>query len=116
VLGSVNASLSGEVLGHVATCTTFTTVWKEINNMFASQSRARMIQLRTRLATTHKGELSTAAYYNKMKIFADKMTAADKPLEDEDFISYVLAGLDQADYNSFVENMIGKAEISLGVI
>jgi hypothetical protein len=51
-----------------------------------------------------------------MKIFADKMTAADKPLEDEDFISYVLAGLDQADYNSFAENMIGKAEISLGVI
>jgi hypothetical protein len=53
-----------------------------------------------------------AAYYNKMKGFADKMAAAGKPLEDDDFISYVLAGLDQ-DYNSFMENVAGKTDISL---
>jgi hypothetical protein len=38
-----------------------------------------------------------------MKGFADEMATAGKPLEDDDFISYVMAGLDQ-DYNSFVEN------------
>jgi hypothetical protein len=47
-----------------------------------------------------------------MKGFADEMAAAGKPLEDEDFISYVLTCLDQ-DYNSFVENVTGKTEISL---
>jgi hypothetical protein len=36
-----------------------------------------------------------------------------KTLEDDDFISYVLAGLDH-DYNSFIENVIRKTEISLG--
>jgi hypothetical protein len=36
-----------------------------------------------------------------MKGFADEMAAAGKPLEDDDFISYVLTGLDQ-DYNSFL--------------
>jgi hypothetical protein len=100
-------SLSWEVLGHVATCTTFAAVWKEITDMFASQSRARTIQLQTHLATMHKGEQSAAIYYNKMKGFADEMAAAGKPLEVEDFISYVLAGLDQ-DYNSFMENVMGK--------
>jgi hypothetical protein len=48
----INASLSREVLGHVATYTTAVAVWKELNSMFASQSRAETIQLRTRLATT----------------------------------------------------------------
>jgi hypothetical protein len=100
------------VLGHVATYTMSAAVRKEINSMFASQSRARTIQLQTRLATTRKGELSAAAYYNKKKGSAGEMAVAGKPLEDEKFISYVLAGLDQ-DYNSFVENVTGKEEISL---
>jgi hypothetical protein len=48
-----------------------------------------------------------------MKGFADETSVTGKPLEDEDFVSYVLAGLDQ-DYNSFVENVTDKEEISLG--
>jgi hypothetical protein len=54
-----------------------------------------------------------ATYYNKMKGYTDEMVATGKPLEDDDFVSYVLAGLDH-DYNSFVENMTGKDEMSLG--
>jgi hypothetical protein len=50
---------------------------------------------------------------NKMKGFADEMAGAGQPLEDEDFMWYVVAGLDQ-DYNSFVENVVGKTEIFLG--
>jgi hypothetical protein len=83
--------------------------------MFSSQSRMRTIQLRTCLATMQKGEQSVAADYNKMKGFSDEMAAARKPHEDDDFVSYVLAGLDQ-DYNSFVENITGKIEISLDAL
>jgi hypothetical protein len=92
VLGFINASLSREVLGHDAICTTAAAVYKEINNMFTSQSRARTIQLWARLTTTRKGDQSAATYYNKMKGFTDEMAMAGTPLEDEDFISYVLAG------------------------
>jgi hypothetical protein len=74
-----------------------------------------MTQLGTHLATTCKGDVSAVAYYNKMKGFADEMAAAGKPLKDDDFISYVLVGLDH-DYNSFVENVIGKTEGSLGTL
>jgi hypothetical protein len=94
VLGFINTSLSREVLGHVATCTTVAVVWKELTAMFLSQSHAWTIQLCTRLATTRKGDQTTVVYYNKMKIFADEMVVVGKPLEDEDFISYVLVGLD----------------------
>jgi hypothetical protein len=36
-------------------------------------------------------------------------------LKDEEFITYVLAGLDQ-DYNSVVESITGKEELSLGSV
>jgi hypothetical protein len=71
--------------------------------------------LRTWLATTCKGDQSAAVYYNKMKAFTDEMTAAGKPLEDEDFVTYLLDGLEQ-DYNSCVENIASNSEISLGAI
>jgi hypothetical protein len=64
---------------------------------------------------TRKGDQSAAIYYNKMKDYANEMAAAGKPLEDEDFVRYLLAGLDQ-DYNSCVENIARKTEISLGAV
>jgi hypothetical protein len=115
VLQFINASLSQEVLGHVVTYTTSVGVWIELTAMFVSQSRARTIQLRTCLAMMCKGNQSAAVYYNKMEGFTNEMTAAGKPLEGDDFISYVLAALDH-DYNSFVENVACKTEISLGTI
>jgi hypothetical protein len=60
-----------------------------------------------------RGGRTVAIYYNKMKCFADEMATVGKSLEDDDFVSYVLGGLDH-DYNSFVENVMGKTEISLG--
>jgi hypothetical protein len=101
------------VLGHVATCTTATTVWKELTSMFSSQSHACTIQLLMHLSTTRKGDQTAAAYYNKMKGYAYEMAATGKPLEDKDFVSYLLAGLDQ-DYNSFIKIVVGKTKIVLG--
>lgn len=109
VVGFINASLSREVLGQVAMCTTAAEAWVALNAMFSSQSRARMIQLCGHLATTCKGNLSATAYYNKMKGFADELAAAGKPLSDEDFVSYIVTGLDQ-EYNSFVENMCARSD------
>jgi hypothetical protein len=53
--------------------------------------------------------MSTVAYFSKMKGFANEMASAEKPLEDEDFIAYLLAGLDY-DYNSFIENVSARSD------
>jgi hypothetical protein len=34
-------------------------------------------------------------YFSKMKCYADEMTASGQPLDDEEFIAYVLTGLDE---------------------
>lgn len=44
-----------------------------------------------------------------MRGYAEEMAAAGKKLEDDDIISYILAGLD-SDYNSFVENVSNRVE------
>jgi hypothetical protein len=50
------------------------------------------------------------AYFSKMKGFTDEMVATGKPLEDEDFIAHLLAGLDY-DYNSFIENISARSDL-----
>jgi hypothetical protein len=61
------------------------------------------------LATTQKGSLMMAEYISKMKILAGDMASAGKKLDDDDFISYILAGLD-VEYNSVVSSIVGSVE------
>jgi hypothetical protein len=102
-------SVTKEVLGQVATETFVVAVWHAIMGMFASQSRARIVHLCSKLSSTCKGDLSYAAYYAQMKGYVDEMAAVRKCLKDEDVIYYILAGLD-FDFNPFVEAFTAKTE------
>nr|CAE05450.3 OSJNBa0073E02.10 [Oryza sativa Japonica Group] len=84
----------------------------QFNEMFSSQSKARIIQIRAQLARELKGDSSAAAYFTKMKGLADEMAAAGKKLDDDDIVSYILGGLD-ADYNPLVASVSSKDYISL---
>jgi hypothetical protein len=61
------------------------------------------------LTTIQKGSLTVAEYISKMKILINDMVSAGKKLDDEYFISYMLAGLD-AEYNSVVSSIAGRVE------
>jgi histone deacetylase 1/2 len=76
--------------------------WTAIMEMFSSQSKARVVQLRTQLNGTRKENKTASVYFNQIKTLADEMAAAGKPLEDDDIVSYVLAGLQDEAYNGFV--------------
>lgn len=90
-----------------ARCTTSAQVWVKVQGMFSSQSHSRIVHLSNKLATTRKGDMSYAAYFTKMTGFANDPVAAVKQLEDEDVISYILAGLDE-EFNPFIENVCGR--------
>jgi hypothetical protein len=78
--------------------------------MFSSQSRVRIVHLRSKLSSSRKGDSTcTAAYYVQMKGFANEMAAINKRLEDEEVICYILAGLD-VDFNPFIEAFTAKTE------
>ena len=77
--------------------------------MLSSQSRSRALNTHLALSTTRKGDLSVAEYIRKMKSLADEMASAGKPLDEEEMMSYILAGLDD-DYEPVVSNLVGRAE------
>ena len=75
VLSAILASLTPGLLGHVLFMTTAAEAWEALEQMFASRSKARIVQLRVQLATVQKGDLSMAEYFHRMKNLADTMAS-----------------------------------------
>jgi hypothetical protein len=98
VLGFLLLSMTKEVMAQVASCSTSREVWTLLEQTYVSRSKARVVNTRMTLATTQKGNMSISEYIGKMKSLADKITLAGKALEEEELVSYFLAGLD-FDYN-----------------
>lgn len=94
VLNFLLSSISCDILTQVAASSTAAELWDAIEVMFASQSRARVINTRMALATAQKGTSTVSEYFGRMKTLADEMASAGKKLDDEEMSSYILAGLD----------------------
>jgi hypothetical protein len=66
------------------------------------------------LTTTQKGNMSISDYIVKMKSLAYEIASAGKALEEEELVSYILAGL-VFDYNPVVSVIVACVEpISIG--
>jgi hypothetical protein len=117
LLGYLLRNMSREVLVQMVGQTTSAGVWNTVVEMFSAQSKARVVHLRTKLNQTRKENKTGAVFFGQIKSLADEMATAGKPLDTEDIISYVLAGLDD-EYNGFVAAITAliKAQktISLG--
>jgi hypothetical protein len=109
VLNFLLTSLSKDMLEYVATYTTPHKVWDTLVAMAASQSRARVINTQMALSTTRRGSMPIAQYVGKMKLLADDMAYAGKKLDDEDLVSYILAGLD-SDFDSVISVVAVRAK------
>jgi hypothetical protein len=94
-------SITKEILGHVATKVTATSAWKALEELYSSQSKAKITNLRFALTNTKKGAMIMAQYFTKMKGFADELATSGKILDDEEMVSYILNGLD-SDYTPLV--------------
>jgi hypothetical protein len=103
------SSLSKEILSSAASKSTASLAWKEIEGMFSWQTRARVVNTCMALANTKKGNTSTAEYFTKMRALGDEMNAAGRKLEEEEFVEYILAGLD-FEYNPVVSAVVAKVK------
>ena len=101
LLAYLLSTMTKEILVQVSSHEHAASLWKSITEMFSSQSRSKILQLRSQLAREKKGDYSAAEYFSKMTGLADEMAAAGKKIEDDDLIGYILNGLD-SDYNPFV--------------
>ena len=54
-------------------------------------------------------------YFTKMKGLADDMASADKRIEDDELIAYILTGLNDPEYDSIVTGVSNRTQpISIG--
>jgi hypothetical protein len=74
------------------------------------------VNLRTRLNQTRKENKTGVIYFGQIKSLADEMATTGKPLDNDDIISYVLAGLDE-EYDEFFAsvNALLKAQKSISM-
>jgi hypothetical protein len=96
----VNA-LSPDVLAHVIGLETSAKVWTALNTHVSAASKSRAQRLHGALNDTKKNDLSAEKHFAKMKMFASKLSAAGKPIDDDELLWYVLNGLGNS-YNTLV--------------
>jgi hypothetical protein len=106
LLGYLLSLLSREVLMGVTTHMTSAAVWSALADMFGSRTQPQSINTRIALATTKKGTASMIEYFSKMKNLADEMVSSGQSLGEEEFVAYVLTGLDEEIYNSLVSSIV----------
>jgi hypothetical protein len=67
------------------------------------------VQTRIALDTSRKGNQSVAEFYTKMMSHADELATSGHALGDEEFVSNILAGIDQ-DFDLMVSAVVAQVE------
>ena len=93
VLSYLANSLSPEILTHVRHYEHAVQVWKALEDMFPSQSRSKVMNLRIAIANTKKINMTTPTFFSKMQSIANELAVAGKTLDDEEIVSFILVGL-----------------------
>jgi histone deacetylase 1/2 len=109
VFSYIVASLTKDVLKQVTTCATAAQLWKALEEMGASQTRARKVNTRIAHATTKKGSMTVDEYVGKMRSLANEMASAGKPIDDEELVSYICTCLD-IEFNPVVSAILACVE------
>lgn len=68
-------------------------VWTILANKYTSHARSGVSILKQKLQSLRHRGTSCTEFLNTSKICADNPTAAGKPVEEEDLISYIVRGL-----------------------
>ncbi|WMV14935.1 hypothetical protein MTR67_008320, partial [Solanum verrucosum] len=84
------------ILGHLTRASSSYDAWTKIERMFQSQMRARVMQLKSQLQNLSKGNLSILEYFEKKRAIVDSLAESLYFVQDDDFISFILNGLDSS--------------------
>ncbi|KAL3629091.1 hypothetical protein CASFOL_026313 [Castilleja foliolosa] len=87
------SSLTESLLITAVGLSTTSHIWRSIENVFANQNKAKVMQIRLQLQTLKKGGLSMREYLNKIKSCCDLLSAAGEKLSESDQLLYILGGL-----------------------
>jgi hypothetical protein len=102
ILSGFVSSMTEGVLGMIMFSGTSREAWETLGGAFASTSIARSSAIRQEMAELKKGNKTINTYFQQMKALSDSLTSIGEPLRDAEFVSYILAGLDE-EYDALYE-------------
>ena len=100
------------MLAHVIHCSTSSEVWKLLEQLFSTKSKALLLHLRFLLQTTKKGSLIIEDYILKIKSLAHELVSTGQVIPDDEIMLYILGGLGP-EYESMVVNLTSKDYVTL---
>ncbi|XP_060965299.1 uncharacterized protein LOC133034261 [Cannabis sativa] len=92
LLSWLRSSMTEGVLASVANHHTSFAVWRALEQRFASQSRARLLQLKGQFSNVQKSNLSISDYVDKVQNLADSLAIAGANISDQDVVLQILNG------------------------
>ncbi|KAK0573740.1 hypothetical protein LWI29_012800 [Acer saccharum] len=93
VLSWINGSLSLPLLSTVARYNSAREVWVSLEERFASQNQQRVIELRSELVTTRRGDLSISDFLDKVHAIADNLSLSGSPISDQDLVAIIMSNV-----------------------
>ena len=84
-------------------------IWEALARTFASQSQARVLQLRMQLQSVHRGDKSINEYMQSIRTIVNNLAAIGNPISDPDLLIHVLAGLGPQ-YDSFIPSITTRID------
>ncbi|KAH0633010.1 hypothetical protein KY284_035796 [Solanum tuberosum] len=88
--------MSHSIIPYIMHIRTTREAWSYLSNLYQSQSRARVMQLRHQLQTTTKGSSTIMDYVDKKRTISHSLALAAHPISDEELMSAILFGLDSS--------------------
>ncbi|KAL9689406.1 hypothetical protein QQ045_009791 [Rhodiola kirilowii] len=96
ILVWLQSTLSERILCYVARASSTFEIWTMLQQLFQSQTRARLQQLKSSLQSLSKGSLSMMEYIEKKRSIVDSLTECEYMVSNDDFLACILQGLDSS--------------------
>ncbi|KAM2975747.1 hypothetical protein FF1_001875 [Malus domestica] len=103
VLSWINSSVHPTVLASLIGKTSSHSAWTSLRERYASTSTGRLLQLRSDLMNTHRGDSSIADFLDRVNSLADTLSLSGSPISDSDLVAIVLNNVGPA-YESTVSS------------
>jgi hypothetical protein len=104
VVSYLTRSINQDIMAQIIRLEHAAKVWATVEDLFSSQSRAKVNMLRGALSNTKKLDMSANKYITKIKGFVSELAATGKRVDNDELKGYILNGLD-GEYNPLVASI-----------
>ena len=107
VMFILSQNMSNSMIGHIQELETSKEVWKNLENLFTSTTKARKIQLKNELNNLKKSpQVTVNDYVLKIKDISDALSSIGSHVDDDDLVAFCLNGLREDDkWTSFITSI-----------